>query len=196
MHLNRAQDLEQEGGVTGSFEAFALDAEALGLPMGEQVDGGHLVWLVEENHPGLRTEIALLFEPATPAVLGNVLTDDFARFERRETGHRRNEWRRLKVSSELKSYSASPLVGQIFRLERERHDRRCGAGKVEVVCELTSLSHTETSAGDLLRLVCAYWGIKYGLHRRRDVTFREDCTPGAPPTPSSSMRPTRPSNAC
>jgi predicted transposase YbfD/YdcC len=137
---------------------------------------GDFVWLVKDNQPTLREEIALLFAPATPTVLGNVLPDDFVSYERREAGHGRGEWRKLTASGELKGYSAWPHLEQVFRLERTRVDRQSGAGTTEVVYGLTSLTRREASAKDLFRLVRAYWGIENGLHRRRDVTFREDRT--------------------
>lgn len=137
---------------------------------------GDFIWLVKDNQPTMREEIALLFAPPTPAVLGNVLPDDFATYERREAGHGRGERRKITVSSELKGYSEWPHLEQVFRLERERIDRLSGAATTEVVYGLTSLRRTEASAKDLLRLVRAYWGIENGLHQRRDVTFREDRT--------------------
>ena len=109
-------------------------------------------------------------------MLGNVLPDDFVRYERRETGHGRSERRKLTVSSELKGYSAWPHLEQVFRLERERIDRRSGEGTTEVVYGLTSLPRAQASAKELFRLIRAYWGIENGLHYRRDVTFREDRT--------------------
>lgn len=110
---------------------------------------GDFVWLVKNNQPTLREEIALLFEPPTPTVLGNVLPDDFASYERRETGHGRSEWRKLTVSSELTGYGDWPHLARVFPLERERIDRKSGAATTEVVYGLTSLTRAEASAKDL-----------------------------------------------
>jgi predicted transposase YbfD/YdcC len=154
------------------------DAMHTQVTLSEQIVAaeGEFVWLVKDNQPTLREEIATLFEPPTPTVLGNVLPDDFATYERREAGHGRRERRKLTVSSELHGYSDWPHLEQVFRLERERIDPTSGAATTEVVYGLTSLSRAAASAKDLFRLVRAYWGIENGLHQRRDVTFREDRT--------------------
>lgn len=138
--------------------------------------GGDFIWLIKANQPQVLEDLEQHFAAPTPTVLGNYLPDDFRVFEQREKGHGRKERRRITVSSELKGYTNWPELEQVFRLERERVDLRSGEVEREVVYGLTSLSRKRASAGPLLGLVRAYWGIENGLHYRRDVTFREDRT--------------------
>jgi hypothetical protein len=95
--------------------------------------GGGFAWRVEDNQPRVRAEIALLFAPPTPTGPGDARPDDFARYERRETGHGRRERRAITVSSELTGYSARPQLAQVSRLERERADRASGVSGTEGV---------------------------------------------------------------
>ena len=55
-------------------------------------------------------------------------------------------------------------------------DRRSKKAPQEVECEylLTSLSHSELNAEQMLRLDRDYWGIESGLHQRLDVSAMED----------------------
>lgn len=138
--------------------------------------GGDFLWLVKDNQPQVRSEIAALFVPPTPTVLGNVLPDDFARYEETTKGHGRREKRRVTVSSELNGYTRWPHLAQVFRLERWRTNLQTGATETEVVYGVTSLGRKSASAKALHTFIRDYWGIENGLHRRRDVTFREDQT--------------------
>jgi predicted transposase YbfD/YdcC len=138
--------------------------------------GGDFLWLIKDNQPGVRAEIAELFAPPTPTVLGTVLPDDFVHDATTTQGHGRREERRITVSSELKGYSAWPHLEQVFALERRRTDCATGHVEEEVVYGLTSLSRRAASAKTLLGCIRDYWGIENGLHQRRDVTFHEDRT--------------------
>jgi predicted transposase YbfD/YdcC len=136
--------------------------------------GGDFIWLIKDNQPAVRSEIAELFAPPTPTVLGNVLPDDFARYAQTAAGHGRREERRITVSDDLKGYTAWPHLEQVFALERRRTDCPTGQVTVEVVFGLTSLRRRAASAKSLLAYIRDYWGIENGLHHRRDVTFHED----------------------
>lgn len=138
--------------------------------------GGDFIWLVKENQPTVLEEIAELFAPQTPTVLGNLVPNDFVSYEQSDKGHGRRERRRITLSSELKGYTKWPYLEQVFRVERWRTDIKTGKSETEVVYGLTSLSPRAASAKDLLGLVREYWGIENGLHHRRDVTFHEDRT--------------------
>lgn len=138
--------------------------------------GGDFIWLVKDNQPAVRAEIAALFVPPTPTVLGTVLPDDFARYAKRDVGHGRREERRIVVSGELKGYTVWPHLEQVFELERRRTDPATGQTQTEVVYGLTSLSRRAVSAKGLHDFIRDYWGIENGLHQRRDGTFREDRT--------------------
>jgi predicted transposase YbfD/YdcC len=138
--------------------------------------GGEYFWLVKDNQPDLRADIAYLFAAADRTVEGGRIPHDFQTARRVDKGHGRREVRTITVSGELKGYSDWPGSEQVVRLERERLEIKRGKRENEVVYGLTSLTPAEARPARLLALSRAYWGIENGLHRRRDVTFREDAT--------------------
>jgi predicted transposase YbfD/YdcC len=136
--------------------------------------GGEYLWVVKDNQPTLRADIAQVFAPETPTVLGNTLPNDWETFQTVEKGHGRRETRTITVSSLLHGYSDWPGLAQVFKLERQRVEVRRGKATTEVVYGLTSLRRDEASPQRLLALSRTYWGIENGLHYCRDVTFQED----------------------
>lgn len=137
---------------------------------------GDYLWLVKDNQPSLRAEIAQVFTADPRTVLGGQVPTDFRRFRQVSKGHGRQEIREITVSEMLKGYSDWPGLEQVFQIERWRKDLRSGKTEHELVYGLTSLPPTKASPQRVLALVRAYWGIENGLHYRRDVTFGEDRT--------------------
>lgn len=138
--------------------------------------GGDYIWLVKDNQPTLHHDIAAVFAPQSPTVLGGVVPTDCQTARTVTKGHGRRETRQITVSHSLKGYSDWPGLDQVFQIERERVELKTGKISHETVQGLTSLSPTRARARRLLDLVRAYWGIENGLHHRRDVTFHEDAT--------------------
>lgn len=136
--------------------------------------GGDFVWVVKENQPTLHEEIATLFAPPTPTVLGAYPPNDFVSFQSVDKGHGRREKRTITVSCELNDYSLWPSLKQVLRIDRERTELKSGRTSQEIVYGVTSLERGRASPKVLSNLIRAYWGIENGLHNRRDVTFRED----------------------
>jgi predicted transposase YbfD/YdcC len=138
--------------------------------------GGDYLWVVKNNQPTLRTDIAELFTADDRTVEGGHVQHDFRTARQVAKGHGRREARRITVSAELKGYSDWPGLEQVFRLERERIASQSGKHERERVYGLTSLPPAAASPTRLLALTRAYWGVENGLHYRRDVTFCEDAT--------------------
>lgn len=69
---------------------------------------------------------------------------------------------------------AFPGLAQIFRLERERTEKKSGKREVEVVHGITSLTRKEAGPRQLLGLARGHWQIENRLHYVRDVTYGED----------------------
>jgi predicted transposase YbfD/YdcC len=136
--------------------------------------GGDFVWVVKENQPTLNEEIATLFAPSTPTVLGNYIPNDFVGYQTVDKGHGRLEKRTITVSGELNEYSHWPSLKQVFRIERERTELSNGKTSREVIYGVTSLDRKRASPKAIASFIRAYWGIENGLHYRRDVTFKED----------------------
>ena len=138
--------------------------------------GGDYLWIVKENQPTLRADIAQVFTGDDRTVLGGHVANDFQTSRTVEKGHGRRETRAITVSSVLNGYSDWPGMAQVFRLERQRVHTMSGQETSETVYGVTSLTNAKASPERLLSLVRAYWGIENGLHYRRDVTFHEDRT--------------------
>jgi predicted transposase YbfD/YdcC len=138
--------------------------------------GGNYVWVVKDNQPTLRADIAELFTADRRTVEGGHVPNDWRTARQVAKGHGRREVRRITVSSELKGYSTWPGLEQVFRLERERMTSKSGKHEREITYGLTSLPPAQAAPVRLLALTRAYWGIENGLHYRRDVTFHEDAT--------------------
>jgi len=137
---------------------------------------GDYIWFAKDNQPTLHQDIADLFAPQTPTVLGGQEPTDFQTARTVSKGHGRCDTRQITVSSDLTGYLDWPGVQQVFQIERERRTLKTGKTTHETVHGLTSLTRAEAHPDRLLTLVRSYWGIENGLHHRRDVTFREDAT--------------------
>jgi predicted transposase YbfD/YdcC len=138
--------------------------------------GGDYIWLAKDNQPTLHADIATLFAPAEPTVLGGRIPTDFQTARTFEKSHGRLNRRDITVSRDLNGYTDWPDLAQVFQIERERVEVKKGKTTHEIVCGLTSLTGVQAPPKRLLDLVRSYWGIENGLHYRRDVTFQEDRT--------------------
>ena len=139
---------------------------------------GDYVWIIKENQPETYHDLVRLFAPE-PVVKGfsPASHDDFRTAQTVDKGHGRIERRTITVSSALQGYLNWPGVAQVFQLER--HFIRVADGHIiqQVVYGITSLTATEASPRELLRIIRKHWQIENGLHYRRDDTLREDrCT--------------------
>jgi predicted transposase YbfD/YdcC len=94
----------------------------------------------------------------------------------REVGHGRIERRELICSEVLSREPPFPGLVRIFRLERERWEKKTGKHAVEVMHGITSLGGKEAGARRLLGLTRGHWRIENQLHYVRDVTYREDAS--------------------
>ncbi len=125
--------------------------------------GGEYLFVVKDNQPTLREDIATLFAdpPVPPAVI----------LQRNRHGDRQ-EVRKLEASTALDEYSDWPHLAQVCRIERAV--TRKGQTKVEVAYAITSLWPHEAGPRRLLALNRGHWGIENRLHYVRDVTLGED----------------------
>jgi predicted transposase YbfD/YdcC len=127
--------------------------------------GGDYFWVVKDNQPTLRADIALLFaEPPFGEVFDHV--------EDRSQHGGRKEVRRLWSSTALKDYLQWPQVGQVCQLEREVTCK--GKTTRELSYAITSLTPQQAGARRLLELWRGHWRIENGLHWVRDVVYGED----------------------
>jgi predicted transposase YbfD/YdcC len=124
--------------------------------------------VVKENQPGLRALLVLLLDSPVACRV------EQRRARERDAGHGRIERRELVSSGVLSGSKAWPGVQQIFRLERERVEKKTGKREVEVIYGLTSLSEREAGPKKLLGMNRGHWGIENRSHHVRDVTYAED----------------------
>jgi predicted transposase YbfD/YdcC len=127
--------------------------------------GGHYLWAVKDNQPGLREALRTLFAEPPP---GERFAEAVA-FGRHGDRHER---RTLRASTALNDYLRWPHVGQACAIERRV--RRKGRTTVETGYALTSLPPEQADARRLLTLWRGHWSIENRLHWVRDVTFDED----------------------
>jgi predicted transposase YbfD/YdcC len=92
----------------------------------------------------------------------------------REVGHGRIERRELVCSAVRAGQHPFPGLGQIFRLERERTQKKTGKREVEVAHGITSLTRKQAGPRRLLGLARGHWQIENRSHYVRDVTYGED----------------------
>jgi predicted transposase YbfD/YdcC len=123
---------------------------------------------VKENHPTLRATIELLLNSEVTARV------TVRRVVEREVGHGRIERRKLVCSDVMAGQTEFAGLAQIYRIERERTEKKTGKRTVEVVHGITDLTAKQAGPKRLLRLNRGHWGIENKSHHVRDVTFDED----------------------
>ena len=129
--------------------------------------GGSYFWVVKDNQPTLRAEIALLFaEPPWG--------EEFATATKCGRHGDRWEERTLRSSTVLNDYLDWPSVQQVCCVAREV--TRKGETSNETAYAITSLSPAQAGPQELLRLWQGHWRIENRLHYVRDVTMREDAS--------------------
>jgi predicted transposase YbfD/YdcC len=142
---------------------------------------GYYVLIAKDNQPGLREDIADLFEDRTP---------DRRRWQEAQSwdkGHGRIEHRKIVCSPDLNEWFAKKWEGieQVFRLERTTHIQKTGETRHQVVYGLSNLSLCQAPPARMLHLARDHWAIENRLHHRRDVTLGEDaCQTRTGPVPS------------
>jgi predicted transposase YbfD/YdcC len=143
------------------------DAELAQRELSRQVleQGGDYFWVVKDNQPTLRADIALLFDEPPPG-------EEFAMVHQDHRHGGRQERRRLWASAALQDYLPWPGVRQVCKVERTVTCR--SKVRQEVVYGVTSLSPERATARRLLGLSRGHWGIENGLHWVRDVIYGED----------------------
>ena len=137
--------------------------------------GGHFIWLVKDNQPGVRQKIADLFELPS-CVLARDKAQAFPSVTKVNKGHGRMETRTLTASELLNGYLQWPHLGQVFRIERRFIKLNDGSIHHEVIYGLTDLTAAQASPTELESLIRGYWNIENDLHYRRDKTLHEDGT--------------------
>jgi len=84
----------------------------------------------------------------------------------------RQEFRQVKVSSDLNAWAEWPFLAQVAELLHIW--KRKGKTHREVSYLITSLPREQANPRRLLSLIRGHWGIENRLHWVRDVTFDED----------------------
>lgn len=124
--------------------------------------GGHYVFTVKRNQPGLHDRIASQTWASLPA-----------QYTIREKAHGRiTTW-------QITCQPAQPWIGfphaaQTIRLTRDRIDPRTSHTTREHVYAITSLTPSDASPQRLAELIRGHWTIENRLHWVRDVTYDED----------------------
>jgi predicted transposase YbfD/YdcC len=132
---------------------------------------GDYVLTAKANQPILCDDIATLF--ADPKVVAETITTT----RRIDLHGSRIEVRAHQASSALTAEYCGWLgLRQVFRLERQRIDKRTGERTCRVVFGITTLSPDRADAKRLAAIVRGHWGIENDLHWVHDVNFGEDAS--------------------
>lgn len=148
--------------------------------------GGHFLFAVKDNQPGLAADVALLFDQPPPG-------EAFAVAHSHGRHGSRYEQRTLWASSALTPYLAEagwPQMQQVLRVERVVTELGSTVVTREVRDFVTSLEAGCTPT-TLLELVRGHWLIENASHHVRDVTFGEDASTvrsGAAPRVLAALR--------
>ena len=123
------------------------------------------------------------------AVKGNqpTMLDDLRAIDWRGARHADGAWEKAHGRLERRRCAVLDLGGpqwdgygglhgrrQAFRIERERHLVKQGAGSRETAYGLTSLGAGQAGPEELAALVRCHWHIENRLHYVRDFTYDED----------------------
>lgn len=140
--------------------------------------GGDYLWTVKGNQAHTEWAIRRLFaDELVHLKLAQPLSRHCQIYRAKPSkGHGRIERYTILVSQQLNEYLDWPGVAQVFCLIREVWHQPGPRKTREIHYGLTSLSAHCASPQRLLTLKRGYWGIENGLHRRRDVSLREDAT--------------------
>jgi predicted transposase YbfD/YdcC len=131
---------------------------------------GDYVLIAKENQPGLRQDIAFLFEGTWPSWL------EQRRVATVNKGHGRLEVRQLRASTELQDVLEERWTGRAQGFQRER-ERIChGKCPHEVGAGISSLPAADAGPERRLSFVRAQWQLENRVHWRKDVTLREDAS--------------------
>lgn len=136
--------------------------------------GGDYLFLVKGNQPQLLEDLRVLFAPLAPAKRAGegVLRLPEQHAHTTEKAHGRVDFRSIRVSSELTSYSDWPGLEQVFEIRRCWQSK--GVCKEAVRYGVTSLPATIAIPERVLALKRGHWGIENCLHYVKDVTMGED----------------------
>jgi predicted transposase YbfD/YdcC len=127
--------------------------------------GGHYVFIVKNNRPKLRAQLAGLPWREIPVL-------DLSQDKR----HGRVEARSLKLTA-LGSgiiFPHAQLAAQIVRRRRVTTSTTMGIWQTETVYAVTDLGFSDIRADQLVQIIREHWSIENKLHWIRDVTFAED----------------------
>jgi predicted transposase YbfD/YdcC len=126
--------------------------------------GGHYVFTVKGNQPGLYRQLGALPWPRVPIA------------DRADgKGHGRRETRTVQVVG-VHPRLVFPHAKLAARIVRERTSTATGVTSREVAYAVTSLTHDQVTAKQLAILIRGHWAIENRVHWVRDVTFGEDAS--------------------
>jgi predicted transposase YbfD/YdcC len=155
--------LELKGRVVTGDALYAQ--KALSCQVVEQ--GGDYFWVVKDNQPRLKADLALLFEEPPWG-------EELATFVEYGKHGGRVEIRQLWASTALNDYLDWPYVRQVCCVERSVTLR--GVTQQETSYAITSLSPKKANARRSLGIWRGHWGIENRLHYVRDVSMKEDAS--------------------
>jgi predicted transposase YbfD/YdcC len=138
--------------------------------------GGDYMWMVKDNQPILREDVARFFEPARQTAGWHRPTMRQETAQKTSKAHGRVETRGLTIMPDEENYIQWPGLRQVFQLTREVTHPKRNTKTTELFYGITSMAYEPGCAAQFLAWTRQHWGIENGLHYRRDVTLKEDAT--------------------
>ena len=139
-------------------------------------EGGHYILQVKDNHPTLRSQIAMFFVDA--AREHRPVDDpppDMHEAVETDSGHGRIEQRRCQLSHDLSWIDGAANwrgLSAIAKVERHREIKATGDTSHETSYYI--VSNPDATAAKVNDLIRSHWAIENSLHWTLDVTFDED----------------------
>jgi predicted transposase YbfD/YdcC len=124
--------------------------------------GGHYLFTVKRNQPGLFAQLTALPWRQVPIA-----------HDSRERGHGRAERRTLKITA-VAAGLAFPHAAQAIQIVRRRKLPGKKKWSRETAYAITSLAATQASPAELAAIIRGHWMIEDRLHWIRDMDFDED----------------------
>lgn len=141
--------------------------------------GGDYLLAVKDNQKTLHEKVRLLMNDTALDQAKGLNPDQHDYYEKSETGHGRNETRRVWTTPSVQDLGEEllnqwPDLNSLVMVEDQRQNLGDPAGKVTVERRIFIASLKNPSARQIGQYVRGHWGVENKLHWRLDMCYGED----------------------
>ena len=159
----------------------SIDAMGCQKEIAEQIKkhGGDYLLGVKGNQKALYNKARILLKDIALDQVKGLNPDQYDYFEKAESGHGREETRRVWVSTDVKSLGKKiladwPTIKSLILVENQRQVMSDPKGKITLERRIFICSLANPSATEAARYVRGHWSVENQLHWRLDMCYRED----------------------